>query len=340
MTSLGLPMGRLLLMKTWRLWLALFATIGVASVLTQQSEKGAMGAGCLLILVAVVLFGALALTESHQHGPSGFPAYLLLLPASSFELVAWPMLLSTAALGVSGVVIAVVVFGGVAPLSATWWMATYLAGNASLVQAVTWLPFRNAQRRGMVSFATILSIVAGPVAMAFGGMAPSLMGVAYGVLSATWVAVTVRGVGLARHGLVREADGQSSDRPIKEGRPFRSRVESQVWLEVRRNGMMMRGMTAMFLSLFVIGAIASVPRDARTVEFNGVPLSGAALMLATLCLAIPPYFGTEAVAAASGTIWARIEACCPFSPYVRLRRCRSWRQRRGSRFIWRFGCLW
>jgi len=259
--------------------------------MANHSRQGASIIGSMMLLVVIFLFAALTLSEPQQQGPSGFPSYLFLLPMGDLELVAWPMALSALFLALAGGAIAVVILGTVASLSDTWWIAPYLAGNVCMFQAVTWLPLRRPELRVTLSFATVASMVSGPVAFGFGIINPAMAALAYGTIMLVSVAVSVRGVGRARHGLAAVESSEGADYRIPDVPPFRSRVATQKWLEEKRNGLVMKVLTGTFLVLFALVAIFAVPTDPIFTQVGNDRVSIFALGAVCLTLVIPPYFG-------------------------------------------------
>ena len=286
-----LPFSRLLLTKSWRQWLCTVAAISVGGVIANHSERGASLSACMLIMVILSLFSALALPEPQQQRVSGFPNYMFLLPLTNFELVAVPMLIAGLLLGVTGGLIAIVILGTIAPIQSTWWISAYLAGNCCLVQAVSWVPLKRPEIRVTFMFVTVAAIVAGPAAFGLGWIGAPLLAMAYlGVMAAS-IAAAVSGVGSARHGLTALQSSNDSSSLLSDLPPFRSKVCTQQWLEEKRNGLIMRVLTGMFLVIFAVIAVAAVPFDSMFLELRGVRISGTALGLVALTLGLPPYIG-------------------------------------------------
>ncbi len=288
------------------------AAIAVGGLLGHLAKMGAPLSGCMLLLVIIFLFGALTLAEPQQGGASGFPNYMFLLPVGNVELVAWPMVLSALALALAGGAIAVVVLGTVAPLSSTWWIAPYLAANVCMFQAISWLPLKRPELRVTLSFVTLGSIIAGPVAFGFGAILEVPMAIVYLALMLAAIAASVRGVGRARHGLAATGSIDEPHYRIPKLPPFQSRVFTQQWLEEKRNGLVMRVLTFMFLALFALIAIFVVPTDPIFSQFKGVQLSVSALGLVILALTIPPYFGFGGCCASEGDNIAKDRSLVPF----------------------------
>jgi len=289
--GLSIPFSRFLLMKSWRAWLCMIAVICVGGLFGGRSQQAASISGCLLLIVVIALFAELTLPEPGQQGPSGFPSYMLLLPLGDLELVAWPMILSAVSLAISGAAIAVVILGSIASLSDTWWIAPYLAGNVSLFQAVSWFPLKRPELRVTLSFVAVASLVSGPAAFGFGVIKPVPVGLAYGTLMIASIAASIKCIGRVRHGLAAIGAIDSADYRIPNLPEFRSRIATQTWLEEKRNGLVMKVLTTMFLVLFALMAIFLVPSEPNPVQFRGVSLSLTAIGLVSLTLLMAPYFG-------------------------------------------------
>jgi len=280
-----------MLVKSWRHWLCTLAAVCVAGFLSHRSTQGVSVGSCLLILTIIFLFGALTIAESQTQTASGFPAYMFLLPVGNFELVAWPMLLSALLLALTGAGIAFLVLSPVAAFASTWWVMPYLAGNVCLFQAVSWLPLKRPELRVTLTFVTVVSVVAGPIAFARGTLPSLPAGLLYFGLMVGSIAACVRGVGRARHGLVSTSTSSDKSHQIEEQPAFTSRVTTQVWFEEQRNGLIMKVLSAMFIAIVATIAILAVPDNPRFIDFEGTQISSMALGLAVLVLILPPYFG-------------------------------------------------
>ena len=278
-------------MKSWRLWLGTVVAICVGGVNGHLSKEGGWFSAGLMILVIMFLFSAMTIPESHQKEASGFPSYMFLLPLGDLQLVAWPMVLSAIFLALTGGAISLVILGAVAPLSETWWIAPYLAGNVCLFQAVTWLPLRKPHLRTMLSFVAVACISAGPIAFVLGAIWAVPAGLSYLVLMSVSIAVSVRGVGRARHGLAVVGSNDKANYRIPDLPMFPTRVSTQEWLEERMNGLVMKVLTSTFLILFGIIAIFAVPSNSFVTQVGGEQISINAIILAVLALAVPAYFG-------------------------------------------------
>ncbi len=254
------------------------------------SSPSAPLSGCLLLVVIIGLFVALSLTESHQQSASDFPTFMFLLPMSSLELVFWPMALSAFLMALSGAAISLLVLRAVAPLSDTWWLVPYLAGNVSVFQATAWYPLKRPELRTLLAFIILTNFVAGPIAFGTGTLRPLHIGLIYATLVPVSILCSVRGVGRARCGLASAGSFDDAYR-IPDLSPFRSRVETQVWFEEKRNGLIMKVLTALFLCLFGIIALGTVPFGVGISEVGGVQISRLALLWAFLAIAVLPYFG-------------------------------------------------
>lgn len=288
--TLFVPFSRFLLIKSWRQCLCLVVSICVGGALSHSIRPGAALSGCLLLMVVIALFSALSLAETHQQSTSGFPSYMFLLPMSNVKLVVWPMAISAVLLAVAGGSISIVVLGPVASLSDTWWLAPYLAGNVSIFQAVTWIPLKRPEIRALLGFVSITFIVLGPLTFAAGIAGPLSIGLVYVALMLVSIAVCVRSVGLARCGLAMAGSFGEAYR-IPDLKAFPTRLETQAWFEEKRNGLIMKVISGMFIILFAILAIVGVPWHSAFTEVAGEQLSVVALLWASLALVVPPFFG-------------------------------------------------
>ena len=288
--TLFVPFSRFLLIKSWRQCLCLVVSICIGGALSHSIRPGAALSGCLLLMVVIALFSALSLAESHQQSASGFPSYMFLLPMSNIKLVVWPMAISGVLLAVAGGAISVVVLGPVASLSDTWWLAPYLAGNVSIFQAVTWLPLKRPEIRALLGFVSIAFIVLGPLAFATGIAGALAVGLGYVALMLVTIAVCVRCVGLARCGLAMAGSFDETYR-IPDLKVFPTRLETQAWFEEKRNGLIMKVISGMFIILFAVLAIVGVPWHSGFTEVAGEQLSVVALLWASVTLVVPPFFG-------------------------------------------------
>ncbi len=236
---------------------------------------------------------------------------MFLLPMSNAEMVVWPMLLSAVLLAAAGWAIALAVLTAVASFADTWWLAPYLAGNVALFQTISWLPMKRPELRALLAFAIVASIVSGPIAIGVGFLTAVPMALSYIAVMVLSMVACVRGVGRARHGLAAVGTNDDSYQ-IPDLPRFPSRVDSQVWLEEKRNGLVMKILTGMLVGLFALVATISVPTSGSFTPIGGVQVSSLALVWASLALVLPPYFGFGGCCASESDNVSKDRSLLPF----------------------------
>jgi hypothetical protein len=191
-------------------------------------------------LVGVVTYGGRDLGA----GESTFPRYLMTLPAQARTLAAVPMVWGVVAVALVWLVakliadrLLITAPGVVAPL----WPAVMLAAIIAWLQAVSWMPFWVPMLRVLVA----LGLLGGFVT--FGGIAVD-RGMPAWLLMAIYTCTIIAAYPVAAAGIARARRGDGAAicwawlaRMRRSGAaglsraPFASPMEAQVWIEVRRN---------------------------------------------------------------------------------------------------------
>ncbi len=186
---------------------------------------------------------------------SSFPSWMFTLPVRTAKLVIFPMVLGSLALALAWVVSARYVLQPVGLEVPVWWPALGLAGTLAWLQAIDWSPL-----------GFFVKIVAAGLALA--GLWAGLMWP-----STTWIQVVVLavflpaafgtavwGVGRARQGNIETWGAWPKpvesilDRLPRRRRPFSSPSRALLWLEWKRNGivlLILAGCWLAFLSLLI-----------------------------------------------------------------------------------------
>lgn len=224
----GLPLAIALLAIAARLPRNLYleAGLGVATVFV----------GCFFLpLIAIFVYEG---GQSDVVGTrSAFPPGMMVLPMRTRDLVLFPVLYAAAAQILSWAAFSLGVLQPLGIRADALWPGLAMLSFTTSLQAVCWsrTPFLMAKVvMAMVSLVAVsaLSIVSG-----VSGLPPLVCDLAFAGLISLTVAASVWGLSRARH----EAGGgvlappAKRDRPAPLRPPFRSAVQAQVWLEVRRN---------------------------------------------------------------------------------------------------------
>ena len=192
-------------------------------------------------LVGVFTYGGRDLGANE----SAFPRYLLTLPAQARTLALVPMLLGAITMALIWFILAKLIAdrllittpGVFAPL----WPAAMLAAILAWLQAVSWTPLWLPFLRVIVALAVLGGIMAFGITASHFGMSPGLLTAIY--IIAIIAAYPTAAIGIAR---TRRGEGaalpwtwlrraQRASAGATSRAPFTSPMEAQVWLEVRRN---------------------------------------------------------------------------------------------------------
>jgi hypothetical protein len=191
-------------------------------------------------IVGVITYGGRDLGASE----STFPRYLMTLPANARTLAAVPMFWGVITMALIWLVMKLIADrllisapGIVAPL----WPAALLVAIVAWLQAVSWMPFGVPFLRVFVALGVLGAFVTFAGIAANRGMPPWLLAVTFTI--ATVTAYPTASIGIAR---ARRGDGATmswawlprlrrSRAVISSRAPFASPMEAQVWMEVRRN---------------------------------------------------------------------------------------------------------
>jgi hypothetical protein len=178
---------------------------------------------------------------------SGFPAYTWVLPVRTVELVGWPMVFGVVQVAIAWVLLARLVMNPMGVPAASAWPAALLGAVVASVQAMLWAPWP-------VPFARVVGVccvVVALVTVGVGGreawgISEGMLIAIYSVVISVSFAIALRGVGRARHG--EEARwqwvpgllvGGKGSGEVRRGRPFASAAGAQLWMEWKRNGVML-----------------------------------------------------------------------------------------------------
>ncbi len=263
-------MARTALGLAWHLWarsrlgmLGLVAyTVALALVAhgspTLLSRPGIFALVVVLPVLWWLLFliGVFSHAEADLAAPeSGYPPYLMLLPARTLALVLWPMLYGTVAIG--GAWIA---FRGLIAVPSQhpvplWWPAALLAAVLASLQALLWFPLGIAFLRVPLIFAVVPALLWHAYAAALARVPDADLARSFlPVVLAAFLAAVV-GVSLARRGSalgLGARAGAPSRAAAVEPPPFASPAEAQLWLEWRRNGLALPLVVAAVCALFAL----------------------------------------------------------------------------------------
>lgn len=210
--------------------------------------------------IFLYLFYAFSYAETGQRGKgSGFPHWMLTLPVRTWLLVAPPMLSGMATVALAWIVAGHYILkpmGLEVPLVGP---GLGLAFTLACVQALEWSPL-----------STRVKLLI---------MAPVLGGVWYGLFREDWQTVMlgvmpvllllafvggVLSVGLTRQGGMVRGEPATTDEPVARRRelaPFASAARAQLWMECRRNGLIIPGAIACWLALLTLMLVLAGPES-------------------------------------------------------------------------------
>jgi hypothetical protein len=256
-----------------------------------------------------VLLAALLLTVAITHliqvftlGPadlgirnSGFPRHTFVFPLATRSLVAWPMLIGTAAHAGLWVLVATLVFRPAGFETPVIWPAVLFGSTIAWAQAISWTPFSTPYARvPALALSTTPLFCLG----VWAGLYLESGTVAIAVTAASFAWGTLAYV-FAMRGLARARRGDGGNlgvvgerleaalvgrnrvaRPFAK-RPFRSPAAAQLWHEWRRNGSFLPAMIA-FIGVPMLALNCKVALDAqadRTLMIGSVSVSTPLLSL-------------------------------------------------------------
>jgi hypothetical protein len=290
----ALAFGSPALAFAWQLWrrcgrlAAALALYGAMLALLARAPIAGEWRQVLLFATMPLGFGVLCFLAGFafpegdiQARCSGFPGWMLVLPARTWELAFWPMLHGALAAALCWVL---PVWGILAPLGVPTpaWPAALAAALLATLQALLWTPFGLPYLR--VALALLLS-----AGLVTAGVAGALQGVPQGVLVAVFsggvglaYGAAVRGLTQARRGeMPKWRVGRARGRGRDEGTGFASPLKAQIWCEWRSRGM------ALPLLVGVLGGIFSLPFlwvQERTPLLPGAPPGTAGAIAVNLWL--------------------------------------------------------
>ncbi len=187
---------------------------------------------------------------------SGYAYPLFTLPVRTLSLVLWPMLYGTVTVATVWIVFAELVLAPTGAVGFVWWPATLLAALMACLQALSWMPFPLPNLRGISAF-FVLAALTGFGALGWNhGIPPTGLAIVYLALIPVAALVAVRGVATARAGENRERGWlpeQKASRATGDvSAPFASVARAQLWLEWKRNGLLLPLLTLLLCVLFAL----------------------------------------------------------------------------------------
>jgi hypothetical protein len=248
-----------------------------------SKESSAASAAIPLVMIAMYLMAVFVNSDADfANTSSGYPSYLFTLPLRTRDLALWPMMFGMASVSLLYIAVASLIFvprGIHAPL---WWPAAMLASTVACLQAIMWSPIALPYLRAVLAVILLPSAII-LVTAAFE------QGVSEPVLVMVYLCTLPISIAGALSGLSRARKGQSAEwswipeRRIEETTPVSRRVRSfkspeaaQLWMEWKRNGIMLPLLVAATCSLFSvpllfirdIAPLKLVPPGAGTIEAN------------------------------------------------------------------------
>ena len=254
------------------------AVVGVLALLSLFPNMP-LGARVLIsflgLLVLLGLMDVLTLSDRVETGDSAYPRQLFLLPASSSALAVLPLGGGAVLMAVFGLELG---YGACARLTGyaqAWWAVPYFVAMLSVFSAIAWKSYPHSTIRLVVSLVGVALLLAAPVALATDLASPWQVGLAYGATIPFTVASAIHSVSLARRG--DAARPWKLSNRVKARPAFRSPMEAQVWLEVKRNGIFGTFMVCFSVSMVAAIAAFTIPLRDQTMLINGTPMCSAAI---------------------------------------------------------------
>ncbi len=212
--------------------------------------------GLMLLVWGTQLLGAFTFGPTDFGArASGFPAYMLGLPARTAALVGWPMLYSAATILIGFVALRLAIHPDFDVLVG----AGYCVALFAWFQVAAWFPFPIPIVRGIVAVGAAFGLVL------VGGLT-LLVGYSYNVVAGFYLASTLTAFGVAWYGvhLTRRGEGQESfvlprlarlipARRIPQSAIFRSAAAAQLWYECRRNMIYLPALMTIFGAVVAYG---------------------------------------------------------------------------------------
>jgi hypothetical protein len=267
------------------LWCA--ASFMVAAVSLHEFPQAPIGAQIMaygfLLFVTMALVTTLTFSDPVEIGQCAFPRQLFLHPASSSALALAPLFFGSAVVGLLAACFSIGVLVPSVGFSHSWWPIAYLMGSLALFQALSWSTFPHPILRVLGGLFPAAVMLVGPVLLLSTIVAPWQIGVGYALLYPLSIALAIRGVSQARCG-----EGQGSWEPkarVREEAPFSSPLDAQVWLEVKRNGMVGSLINVVFVVVFGSAVAYAIPGGAA-IELGGKSICEPAIIGSTAVLSV------------------------------------------------------
>jgi hypothetical protein len=237
----------------------------------------------LVLMIAMALITALTFSDPAEIGLSAFPKQLFLLPASSQTLALTPMIFGSAIMIVLGAGFCFEVLVPKIGLEHAWSPIPYLAGSLVFFQAMCWSSFPHPLLRILGGLLPISVMLAAPLLLIEQLVEPWQIGVAYGALFPVSFLMAVRGVSRARTSEASQPWEPRVRIPAKTR--FRTPVGAQIWLEVKRNGLITTCMNLLIVTLFTGIAVFAVPQGPG-ISIAGTTVSQPAVLVAPVIVYI------------------------------------------------------
>lgn len=256
----------------------------------------------LLYLMGVVVNSDADLISTR----SGYAHHLFTLPIPTRALILWPMLYGVGSVTLVWILYAALVLEPHGTTGLIWWPATLLAALTACLQALTWCPVPLPYLRGVFAFIILAGLTS--FAAIGGGM-----GLSAGTLSAVYLGiipiaalVAVRGVAHARVGESQEHTWLSERTPAHSpDTKFSSAAQAQLWLEEKRNGLLLPMMTLLYAILLAVPQLLHLKDDMAPLGIGTIE-TAVTIRMWLLCLLITPLS-----ALTIGSISARAETLRP-----------------------------
>lgn len=250
---------------------------------------------------------------------SGFPRHVMILPASTRALALMPMVFGSAAMSVLWLMLAKIVVDPMLittpGIHAPLWPALLLAAEVAWLQAVLWTPFWIPFVRVLVSLALLGGLATFGILARFHNVPVAAVAGSYLVAIVAAYPVAVAGLSCARRGDGARAPWLNSNaRPASAARtrgPFPSPMAAQVWLEVRRNILLVPFVSAAVpLALMVVTTIFGVSKTSFAAGPHQVqPI----LMVIAFSIAAPVFAaGLHGPMLGKSDAWAKAIVISPF----------------------------
>ena len=294
-----------LLYQRHRLGLTLFAIYMVFLAIASHLPPSLYSEAAMRVLTTPFGFGLLYLMGIFANADSdlastrsGYASPLFILPVRTRSLIIWPMLYGGVSVALVWVAFAVLILVPQGQSAYVWWPATLLAALTACLQALSWYPVPLPYLRGILAFALLAALTGLGALGSVSRLAAVTLSAIFLLIIPLAGLIAARGVALARQGENREQTWLPERRQESVvRRRFASPAQAQLWLEWKRNGLLLPLLTLLICLLFAL-PLATIGKSAGTpLGIGGIEVHFAA-RLWLVCLLWAP-------------LTAMVIGCCP-----------------------------